>query len=230
MTPSATSDRLASNDPHAPRLHPLPVRIMHWLNVVAMFIMIGSGFGIYNDEVIFGWLKFPHALTLGLWAPGHLQWHFLGMWLLVLNGLAYVIYGLATGRFRNKLLPIRIRDFGVVIRDTLRFHLAHDDITMYNAVQKSLYIGVLLAGAVQVISGIAIWKPMQFPWLTALFYDFQGARLAHFIGMAAIIGFLLVHVALALLVPKTLVAMVTGGPRIPTPAPAGVPIASITEH
>ena len=203
-----------------PLLHPLPVRIMHWLNAVAMIFMIGSGFGIYNDEVIFGWLKFPHALTLGLWAPGHLAWHFAGMWLLVLNGLAYVIYGIVTGRFRRKLLPIRIRirDLGAVVRDTLRFRLGHGDITMYNAVQKSLYIGVLLAGAVQVISGIAIWKPMQFPGLTALFYDFQGARLAHFLGMAAIIGFLVVHVALALLVPRTLVAMVTGGPRILEPA------------
>jgi thiosulfate reductase cytochrome b subunit len=190
---------------------------MHWLNALAMFIMIASGFGIYNDEVILGAFTFPHALTLGAWAPQHLQWHFLGMWLLVLNGLAYVAYGIATGRFRRKLLPIRLRELGTVIRDTLRFRLGHDDITMYNAVQKCLYIGVLLAGAVQVLSGLAIWKPIQFSGLTALFYDFQGARLAHFIGMAAIVGFLLVHVALALLVPRTLVAMVTGGPRIPEP-------------
>jgi thiosulfate reductase cytochrome b subunit len=201
-----------------PCLHPLPVRIMHWLNALAMFIMIASGFGIYNDEVILGAFTFPHALTLGGWAPQHLQWHFLGMWLLVLNGLAYVAYGIATGRFRRKLLPIQLREVGTVIRDTLRFRLGHDDITMYNAVQKCLYIGVLLAGAVQVLSGLAIWKPIQFSGLTALFYDFQGARLAHFIGMAMIVGFLLVHVALALLVPRTLVAMVTGGPRIPESA------------
>ena len=218
MALSASPTSLATTGMQAPRLHPLPVRIMHWLNVVAMFIMIASGFGIYNDEIIFGWLTFPHSITLGVWAAGHLQWHFLGMWLLVLNGLTYVIYGIATNRFRSKLLPIRIRDFGVVIRDTLRFHLAHDDITMYNAVQKSLYIGVLLVGAVQVLSGIAIWKPIQFPGLTALFYDFQGARLVHFLGMAAIVGFLIVHVALALLVPRTLVAMITGGPRIREPA------------
>lgn len=191
---------------------------MHWLNAITMLIMISSGMGIYNDEIIFGWLTFPHFLTIGGWAPGHLQWHFLGMWLLVLNGLTYVIYGLVTGRLRRKLLPIRIRDLGVVIRDTLRFHVAHDDITMYNAVQKSLYIGILLAGAVQVLSGLAIWKPTQFSGLLALFYDFQTARLAHFVGMAAIVGFLIVHVALALLVPKTLVAMVTGGPRIPEAA------------
>lgn len=204
---------------------------MHWLNALAMFIMIASGFGIYNDETIFGAAKFPHALTLGAWAPQYLQWHFLGMWLLVLNGLAYVIYGLVTGRFRSKLLPIRLRDLGAVIRDTLRFRLGHDEIGMYNAVQKSLYIGVLLAGAVQVLSGLALWKPAQFSGLTALFYDFQGARIAHFAGMAAILGFLLVHVALALLVPKTLVAMVTGGPRIPEraqPAPGPV-LGSITE-
>lgn len=217
MASTASSTSLAAPRPRAKRLHPWPVRIMHWLNAVAMFIMIGSGFGIYNDEVIFGSLKFPHSLTLGVWAPGHLQWHFLGMWLLVLNGLAYVVYGLVTGRFRSKLLPISIRELGTVIRNTLRFHLAHDDITMYNAVQKCLYIGVLLAGAVQVLSGLALWKPIQFSGLLTLFYDFQGARIAHFLGMAAIVGFLVVHVALAVLVPRTLVAMVTGGPRLPEP-------------
>ncbi len=218
MSTMASATRLAVADQKAPRLHPLPVRIMHWLNAIAMLIMIASGFGIYNDEVIWGAWTFPHALTLGSWAPIHLQWHFLGMWLLVLNGLAYVTYGLVTGRFRRKLLPIRVRELFSVIRETLRFHLGHDDITMYNAVQKSLYVGVLLAGAVQVLSGLAIWKPVQFSGLTALFSDFQGARIAHFLGMSAIVGFLIVHVALALLVPKTLVAMINGGPRVPEPA------------
>ncbi len=211
------SSTLAPAQATGPKLHPAPVRIMHWLNALAIIVLILSGWGIYNDEVIFGSATFPHALLLGSWAPQHLQWHFLAMWLLVLNGVAYVSYGFATGRFRRKLLPIRLHDMGTVIRQSLRLNFAHDDITMYNAVQKTLYIGVMLAAAVQVLSGLAIWKPVQFSGLTALFGDFQGARIAHFLGMAAIVGFLAVHVALALLVPKTLVAMVTGGPRVPEP-------------
>lgn len=199
----------------ARRLHPWPVRIMHWLNALAMIVLITSGFGIYNDEPLFGWLFFPGTVVLGSWAAMSLLWHFAAMWLLAVNGLAYIVYGFATGRFRERLFPIRAREFIQVVRETLRLRIAHDDLTMYNAVQKLLYLVVILAGVMQVVSGLAIWKPVQFWWLTALFGDFQGARLAHFIGMAVIIGFLVVHVALSLLVPSTLVAMLTGGPRVP---------------
>ncbi len=92
--------------------------------------------------------------------------------------------------------------------------MSHEDITIYNAVQKLLYIGVILAAILMVISGLAIWKPVQLQTLTWLFYDFQGARLAHFIGMAGIALFLLVHVTLALLVPKTIAGMTKGTIRI----------------
>ncbi len=199
----------------ARRLHPLAVRIMHWLNAVAMIIMILSGWGIYNDEAIFGWLFFPEALTLGSWAPVHLQWHFAAMWFLVINGLAYLVYGVVTGRFAERLYPISAGEIVHVVRDTLRLRFAHDDLTVYNAVQKVLYIVVMVAGIVQVATGLAIWKPVQFSWITALFGGFQGARLAHFIGMAVIVGFLVVHVALSLVVWRTLLAMLTGGPRLP---------------
>ena len=197
------------------RLHPWPVRIMHWTNAAAMLIMIGSGWGIYDDAVIFGWLHFPHALRLGSWAAKSLQWHFAGMWLLVLNGLAYLVYGLVTGRLRERLLPIRGPDVVRTVRDTLHFKVEHQDLTTYNAVQKILYIIVILAGISQVVTGLAIWKPVQFWWLTAVFGGFPTARVVHFAGMAVIVGFLLVHVALALLVPATLKAMLTGGPRLP---------------
>ncbi len=136
------------------------------------------------------------------------------MWLLMLNGLCYLAYGFATGRFRRKLLPIWPSEIISNVRDALRFRLAHDDITHYNAVQKLLYVGIIAVIVVQVLSGFAIWKPVQLSELVTLFYDFQGARLAHFIGMAAIVGFLVIHVALALLVPKTIGAMITGGPRV----------------
>jgi thiosulfate reductase cytochrome b subunit len=216
-----------STERYPRRLHPLALRIMHWVNALAMIIMIGSGWKIYNDEVLFGWLHFPDWITIGGEAQGALQWHFFAMWILMLNGLFYLGYGIFTGRFRRKLFPIRPREVISDIRDALRFRLAHDDITRYNAVQKLLYAGVIVVIVIQVLSGWAIWKPMQLSELTALFYDFQGARLVHFIGMAAIVAFLVVHVSLALLVPRTIGAMLTGGPRVddamPAPANAAAP-------
>ena len=199
-------------EPATRRLHPWPVRIMHWTNAVAMIVMIGSGWGIYNDSVIFGSLYFP--IKIGDWAAESLLWHFAGMWLFAINGLAYLAYGIATGRFRERLLPIRVGDLVQTVRDTLRFKVAHEDLTMYNAAQKVLYIVVMLAGVAQVLSGLAVWKPVQFAGLVSLFGGFQGARLVHFLGMAVIVGFLVVHVALSLLVPRTLWAMLTGGPRL----------------
>jgi thiosulfate reductase cytochrome b subunit len=207
---------IAAPAPEKPlrRMHPAAVRVMHWTNAVAMAIMIGSGWKIYNDEVLFGWLHFPDTITIGGEAQGALQWHFAAMWLLFLNGLVYLCYGLFTGRFKRLLLPVWPRVVIADIRAALAFRLAHDDLTKYNAVQRLLYLGIILVIVVQVLSGLAIWKPVQFQELTALFYDFQGARVAHFIGMALIVGFLIVHIALALLVPRTLVAMVTGGPAV----------------
>jgi thiosulfate reductase cytochrome b subunit len=201
---------------HAQKLHPLPIRVMHWINAVAMIVMIGSGWKIYNDEVIFGWLHFPDAITIGRWAQHGLQWHFFGMWVLAINGLAYFTYCIVTGRFRRMLFPIRWSELVATIKDALRLHLSHDDPTKYNTVQKLLYVGVLAAGVMIVISGLAIWKPIQFSELLALFGSFQNARLVHFLCMTAIVGFMVVHVTLALLVPHTLVAMVTGGPEIMT--------------
>jgi thiosulfate reductase cytochrome b subunit len=213
--------------PHPRRLHPVPIRIMHWTNAVAMFIMITSGWKIYNDDVLFGWLHFSDAVTPGPWAQHGLQWHFFGMWILVLNGLAYVTYGFVTGRLRRMLLPVGLRELVANIRDALRFRLAHADPTQYNMVQRLLYIGVLLIGVLIVLSGLVIWKPVQFSELLALFGSFQTARLVHFLCMSAIVAFVAVHVTLALLVPHTLVAMVTGGPviedaptRVSEPSPA----------
>lgn len=199
---------------HQRHLHPLPLRIMHWVNAVTIFIMITSGWKIYNDEVLFGWLHFPEAVTLGKWAQHGLQWHFFGMWILVINGLSYLAYGLVSGRFRRMLLPIRVSDVISTVKDTLHLKLSHDDPTKYNAVQKLLYVGVILVGILIVISGLAIWKPVQFSELVALFGSFQNARLVHFFCMTAIVFFLTVHVALALLVPRTLVSMFTGGPVV----------------
>ncbi len=226
---------MTPNDAHATasgsrRLHPLPIRLMHWTNAIAMLMLIFSGWGIYNDEVIFGWLHFPSWLTLGGGAEGYLLWHFFAMWILALNGAAYLAYGFWTGRFRRMLLPVRVPEVIAEIRSVLALKLAHDDLTKYNPVQKLLYIGVILVIVIQVVSGLVIWKPVQFSELATLFYDFQTARLVHFIGMALIVGFLLVHVALALLVPQTLVAMVRGGPVVKTGEPEALrPVPSHSE-
>ena len=200
--------------PPGRRLHPVPVRIMHWTNAVVMIAMILSGWGIYDDDVIINGLHFSPALRLGSWAAQSLLWHFAAMWLLVLNGLAYLAYGFVTGRLRERLLPIRIRDVIRTVRDTLHFRVDHSDLTTYNAVQKILYIVAILAGVSQVVTGLAIWKPVQFSGLVALLGGFQGARLVHFLGMSALVGFLAIHVALSLLVPSTLWSMLTGGPRL----------------
>jgi len=209
-----------STERHRRRLHPGAVRTMHWINALAMIILIGSGWRIYDDEVIFGWLHFPEWAVIGIWAQYGLQWHFFAMWILMFNGLAYLGYGLTTGRFRRKLLPIRPGEVVEQVRAALRFNLAHDDIIHYNAVQKLLYVGIILVIVLQVITGWVIWKPVQLSELTYLLGGFQSARLIHFFGMVAIVGFLVVHVALALIVPKTIGAMITGGPHEPTDEPA----------
>lgn len=217
---------IADTDPRngkrSRRMHPLPLRIMHWINAISMILMVMSGWKIYNDEVIFGFLHFPDEITLGIWAQHALQWHFFIMWILMLNGLCYLAYGIFTGRFRRMLLPIGLREIIQEMVAALTFRLKHTDLTHYNAVQKLLYLGVILIIILQVVTGIAIWKPVQFSGVIALFGDFQGARLGHFLGMAAIVLFVLVHVSLALLVPKTILAMLTGGPRVPASAAKNV--------
>jgi len=191
------------------KIHPLWVRITHWINAIAMLVMIGSGWEIYNASPLFPF-TFPRSITLGGWLAGALLWHFAAMWVLAINGLVYLTLGIATGRFRRKLFPIRPADVISDALSALRGKLAHDDLSVYNAVQKLLYLGVIVAGIVVVLSGLSIWKPVQFQELTALFGDFDAARYVHFLAMAAIVGFLVVHVLVALLVPKSIRAMIKG--------------------
>lgn len=188
-------------------IHPVWVRATHWINALAMIVMILSGWQIYNASPLF---PFDFPIGLGGWLAGALLWHFAAMWLLVVNGLVYLTLGIATGRFQHKLLPIRpsevVRDFLAALRGTL----SHADLSVYNAVQRLLYLGVILAGIVVVLSGLSIWKPVQVQELTALFGGYDTARFVHFFAMATIVSFLIIHVALALIVPKSLRAMVIG--------------------
>ena len=86
-------------------IHPRWVRLTHWVNAVAMIVMIGSGWEIYNASPLFPF-TFPKSITLGGWLAGALLWHFAAMWVLVINGLVYLALGFATGRFRRKLRPL----------------------------------------------------------------------------------------------------------------------------
>lgn len=190
-------------------IQPAWVRIVHWINAVAMVLMIMSGWQIYNASPLFGF-TFSRSITLGGWLGGALQWHFAAMWLLMVNGLVYLTLGLITGRFRKKLLPITVDGVVGDTKAALAGKLSHADLTTYNYVQKLLYAGIIVVGILIVLSGLAIWKPVQLQWLTALFGGYDVARYVHFFCMAAIVGFLVIHVALALLVPKSLRAMIIG--------------------
>jgi thiosulfate reductase cytochrome b subunit len=192
-----------------PLIHPVWVRVTHWINALAMLMMIGSGWQIYNASPLFGF-TFPTQIALGNWLAGALLWHFAAMWLLAINGVVYVALGLLTGRFRRKLFPISPREVWRDLLAALRGRLAHDDLTVYNAVQRLLYVGILLTGVVIVLSGLSIWKPVQFQALTAFFGGYNTARYVHFAAMTAIVAFLVVHVTLAILVPKSVRAMIIG--------------------
>jgi thiosulfate reductase cytochrome b subunit len=205
MTAEAIPTRRASTV----SIHPGWVRVCHWVNALAILMMIGSGWQVYNASPLFNF-TFPRAITLGEWLGGALLWHFAAMWLLVVNGLVYVTLGFVTGRFRRKLLPIYPSEVLGDVKAALTFKLSHEDLSHYNAVQKLLYTGVLLCGVFIVLSGLSIWKPVQFHVLTMLFGGYDFARYVHFTFMAAIVAFLVVHIALALLVPKSLRAMITG--------------------
>jgi thiosulfate reductase cytochrome b subunit len=211
--------------------HPLVVRITHWLTALAMLVMIGSGWRIYDFyPALPGDFQFRPDFTLGGeytasealhnedGLANALGWHFAGMWLLVLSLAVYVTYGIVSGHFRRGFLPIWPRDLLHDFIAAVRFRLTHR-LGTYNAVQKTFYCGVLLAILVMILSGLGIWKPVQFRELTWLFGGYEAARVVHFLGMAAIVGFLVVHVALTILVPKTLVAIIFG--RASSPAHSG---------
>jgi thiosulfate reductase cytochrome b subunit len=207
------SSLAASHERTAPAstkvIQPAWVRIMHWINAVAIILMIMSGWQIYNASPLFKF-TFSHSITLGDWLGGALLWHFAAMWMLMVNGLIYLVTGFATGRFARKLLPITPTGVLSDTKAALTGKLSHEDLSKYNQVQKLLYAGIIVVGVLVVLSGLSIWKPVQLQWLTALFGGYNVARYVHFFCMAAIVAFMVVHVALAVLVPKSLRAMITG--------------------
>lgn len=209
------------------QVHPALLRTAHWALALAVVVMVGSGWRIYNTSPIFPF-NFPTWMTLGgsaqrslVWNndPGvanAIAWHLAGIWLLGVSFLLYVLHGVISGHFRRDFLPVRprdvVRDFVAALKLRLQHRLGH-----YNAVQKASYWAVLLAIVTMILSGLAIWKPVQLQALTALFGGFQGARVVHFVVMSGIVLFLVVHVVLVAIVPKTLLAMVFGRASAPAP-------------
>lgn len=201
---------------HSPRrtparrvIHPWPLRVMHWLNAVAIITLIGSGWEIYNASPFLPF-TFPQWATIGQWLGGAIAWHLAAIWLLMLNGLAYLIWGLASGHFRRKLWPVTPR---AVLRDVwaaICFKLPHE-VGVYNAVQRLLYLGVIALGILAVLSGLAVWKPVQLWPLSDLLGGFFLSRVVHFIAMSGIVLFLAVHIMLVALVPRVLPPMIIGG-------------------
>ena len=191
------------------RVHPLTVRIAHWLNALAVLIMISSGWRIYNSDPLFAF-SFPDQITLGGWLAGALQWHFAAMWLFVVNGIVYVAYGILSGHFRRKMLPVSplavLRDVGAAFRG----RLAHDDLTVYNAAQRAAYLTLIFLLIVLVLTGLVLWKPVQFYWYGQFIGDYEGARLLHFFAMAGVAFIVVVHVLMVALVPRTFPSMFTG--------------------
>src|ERR1700754_2328931 len=210
MSSLSVSDQHATDNPAKARvIQPAWVRTLHWINAFAMVLMIMSGWQIYNASPLFNF-TFSPSITLGGWLGGALLWHFAAMWILMVNGLIYLALGFATGRFRKKLLPITPEGGISGTKAGLTGKLSHDDLTKYNYVQKLLYAGIIVVGVVIVLSGLSIWKPVQLQYLTALFGGYDIARYVHFVCMSAIVAFLVIHVALALLVPRSLRAMIIG--------------------
>ena len=192
-----------------PVVQPVWVRVTHWLNALGAILMVMSGWRIYNASPIFPF-RFPGGLTLGGWLAGALQWHFAVMWLLGVNGLVYLVLNLLTGRIRRRFFPLSPRQFGVDFAAALRGHLSHDDPARYNAVQKAAYVGAVLLLVLMVLSGLVLWKSVQFPWLRGLLGGYNGARLVHFLAMCGLVFFFVVHVTMVARVPRTLRVMIVG--------------------
>ena len=202
--------RMTRTQARVPNIHPKWVRITHWLNALAILVMLASGWRIYDASPIFKFIYFPDALTLGGWLGGALLWHFAAMWLLAANFLIYAWIGLATGHFSSRMLPVSGRD---LLRDAsaaLRGALQHKDLRHYNALQKIAYLAAIAGTGLAILSGLALWKPVQLLPLSGLMGGYEATRVVHFIAMASLASFVAVHLTMSILVPRSFQAIVRG--------------------
>ena len=223
-----THDARAATTPRVRRRaarHHWIVRVTHWVNVVALGLMVTTGLRIFNAYPAFArrgesfccypfsGKPIPSSLTFGGWLAGARNWHFAAMWLLFLNGLVYVGFIYLHGEWRD-LVPRRgdIRDSWEMIKFYVFARPDHPHQGKHNALQKSAYFSMPILGALAVLTGIAIWKPVQFAPLTAVFGGYVWARYWHFLIMLALVALTVVHVVMVFAVdPYSIRSMVTGG-------------------
>ena len=191
-------------------IQPAWVRVTHWINALAVVLMVMSGWQVYDASPIFPAVQFPPAITLGGWLGGALLWHFAVMWLLVANFLVYLALNIASGRLRRKLLPLSIKSLAADTLAALRGRLTHGDLSRYNAIQKLAYLIVIVDIVMLVLSGLAVWKSVQFPLLRTLMGGYDNARVVHFVCMSVLVAFFAVHVVMVALVPRSLLLMIRG--------------------
>jgi thiosulfate reductase cytochrome b subunit len=211
MAESTTLPPLPSTTPSSREgpIFPLWLRISHWLNALGVVVMLMSGWRVYNASPLFAF-SFPSSITLGGWLGGALQWHFAAMWIIVINGLFYLIANLISKRLFRKFFPLSPKAVIADLAAALRGRLTHDDLRTYNAVQRFAYLFVMLDLLVLVLSGLVLWKSVQFATLRDLLGGYETARRIHFFAMSGIVAFFVVHVVMTLLVPRTLVTMIRG--------------------
>ena len=204
--------------------HHWVVRVTHWCAAVLIFGMVASGLQIYRAYPRFGDrggpylpqpfqdVAFPGWARLGGWLAGGLNWHFFLMWPLMIVGVVYVASLVVTGEWRK--LIFRPRD---VVPATqmqlyyLRLRKEHPPQGKHNALQKLAYTSILLLGVLSVLTGWAVYKPVQLSWLTALFGGYQAARYWHFGAVWLFVAFTVLHVIMVLVVDRaSLRAMITG--------------------
>ncbi|MDX2039072.1 MAG: cytochrome b/b6 domain-containing protein [Isosphaeraceae bacterium] len=192
------------------RKHSLPTRIFHWVNAVALGIMIWSGILIYwahdvYEIRIFGRtiLKFFPSwfYTNPLWQIDHrlaegMAWHFSALWIFALNGLAYVIYTAASGEWKHLVPNLSTpRDALHVVLHDLGIRKEPLPRAKFNGAQRIAYTGVVMMGAGSILSGIAIYKPVQFDWLRSLLGGYEAARLIHFLLTLGYVAFFVIHIS-----------------------------------
>jgi thiosulfate reductase cytochrome b subunit len=173
--------------------------------------MILSGWAIYNAAPLLPF-SFPPGITLGQWLGAGIAWHIAAMWVLMADGLVYLAWGLFTGHIRHDLFPITLSGLKRDLGAALRLRLSHRT-GGYNYVQRALYVFVIVAAILAVLTGLCIWKPVQLGFLTYIFGGYDIARRIHFALMAGIVGFLIVHITLVAIVPSTFLSMITGAGR-----------------
>ena len=195
--------------PNRSLVHPGWLRLTHWVNVFAVVILVMSGWKIYNASPIFPFL-FPETITLGGWLGGALLWHFAAMWVLVANGIVYLSLNVLSGRMVARFFPLAFDELLRDVKAAFKGHLSHEDPQHYNGPQKLAYLFVIVDLVLIVASGLVVWKSVQFPHLRALMGGYDNARVVHFFAMAGLVVFVVVHLLMVALVPKTFMLIIRG--------------------